>query len=178
MNAHQPPPAEPRTAVTGSPRIHLLIVAVSAMLTAQLVPVEPLDSPAESAPIASIVQVPSEVDAVLRRSCYDCHSGSTAMPWYASIQPVGAWIGGHVREGRSELNFDAFGGYRPRRQYVKLSQIESEVRSDAMPLPSYLWMHGDARLSDAERALLFNWVNSAREELERRYPPDSLRRRR
>jgi hypothetical protein len=154
-------------------------VALSVILTAQLVPAPPIESAAtDGASIATVVHVPDDVDALLRRSCYDCHSNATVVPWYAAIQPVKGWIAGHVQEGRRELNFDTYARYRPRRQYVKLDQIAGEVRSEAMPLPSYLWMHGDARLSEADRTLLYGWVRAARAELEARYPPDSLTRRR
>jgi hypothetical protein len=164
---------------SGSPRTHLAIVAFSALLTAQLVPSPPFNvAGTNGAPIDAVVAVPGEVDAVLLRACYDCHSSRTEVPWYGAVQPVKGWIAGHVEEGRRELNFDAFGLYRVRRQYVKLDQIASEVRSEAMPLPSYLWMHAEARLSDADRTLLVGWVNAARGELEHRYPPDSLQRRR
>ncbi len=44
--------------------------------------------------------VQSEVDQILRRSCYDCHSNNTVYPWYAHVQPVGWWLNGHITDGK------------------------------------------------------------------------------
>ena len=32
--------------------------------------------------------VPANVQALLKRACYDCHSNNTRYPWYAEVQPV------------------------------------------------------------------------------------------
>ncbi len=161
------------------PLRQLAIVFASAILVAQLVRPDFGPEPkADRKPIRDAVAVPEEVDALLRRSCYDCHSNSTVVPWYGKVQPVAGWLAGHVRDGKSELNFEEFGSYHPRRQYRKLEEIAGEVRSDAMPLPSYLYVHWTSRLSDAERTQLYDWVESAREEMRQRYPLDSLQRRR
>lgn len=178
MNEH---PTEPmRTPESpGSVRRHLSIVLASAILTVQLIPTG-FDAPTQTppAPLAAAVPVPAEIDVILRRSCYDCHGNTTTVPWYGLVQPVRGWMADHVREGRRELNFDEFGGYRPRRQLRKLEQIAGEVRSDGMPLPSYLIMHGDARLDDAQRTALYAWVTSSVEQLRSRIPPDTLASRR
>lgn len=158
---------------------NLAIVFASAILVAQLVrPEFGPEARADRKPIRDAVAVPEAVDALLRRSCYDCHSNSTVVPWYGHVQPVAGWLADHVKEGKRELNFDEFGSYHPRRQYRKLEEIAEEVRSDAMPLPSYLYVHWGSRLSDAERTQLYDWVEAAREEMRQRYPIDSLQRRR
>ena len=36
--------------------------------------------------------VPDNVQAILKQSCYDCHSNNTRYPWYANVEPVGWWI--------------------------------------------------------------------------------------
>ena len=48
----------------------------------------------------NFVNVPADIDQLLKTSCYDCHSNQTTYPWYANIQPVGWWLDDHVDEGK------------------------------------------------------------------------------
>jgi hypothetical protein len=110
---------------------------------------------------ASVV-VPTDVDAILKRSCSDCHTNETAYPWYSKITPVNWWLKNHIDDGRAELNFSSWGTYTPKRKAKKLEEICEQVESRAMPLPSYLWAHGDAALSADEAKLLCNWATTVR----------------
>jgi hypothetical protein len=109
--------------------------------------------------------VPPAVQAVLERACYDCHSNRTRYPWYASVQPVASWINWHVTEGKHELNFSEIGGYTPKRAARKLQKVADEVHDRRMPLPSYLLMHDEAKLSDAEVALVVKWAEDLSAEV-------------
>ena len=104
------------------------------------------------------INVPPDVKAVLDRSCLDCHTSRTAWPWYTNIAPVSWWTVDHVREGQRELNFSLWGTYEPRRQRRKLHEICTEVESGAMPLPSYLIMHRDAKMSPQDVQTLCAWA--------------------
>lgn len=120
---------------------------------------------------------PADVQRIIKTSCYDCHSSNTRYPWYAEVQPVAWWLAGHISDGKSELNFDEFSGYRPRRQYRKLVEIEKQISTDEMPLPSYLWIHNDAVLSAEGKSILINWSIAMRDSMKAHYPIDSLERR-
>ncbi|HEV8539405.1 MAG TPA: heme-binding domain-containing protein [Bacteroidota bacterium] len=120
--------------------------------------------------------VPEDVVVVLRTSCYDCHSNETRYPWYAEIQPVGWWLNDHIHDAKEELNFSEFANYRPRRQYRKFEEITDQVKEGEMPLPSYLILHNDAKLSPAHKERLTGWANSMRDSLKAMYPLDSLER--
>jgi hypothetical protein len=124
--------------------------------------------------IAQQILIPAGVDSVLRRSCYNCHSNNTEYPWYAEVQPAGWWLAGHIRDGKSHLNFDEFANYPLRRQYHKLEEIQEMVEADKMPLPSYLWMHREDKLSPAEKSAVLNWSIEARRTMESKHPADSL----
>ena len=115
-----------------------------------------------------------EVRDILRTSCYDCHSNTTQYPWYAELQPVGWWLASHIEEARRELNFSEFSGYRLRRQFIKLQQIADEVNEGAMPLPSYLLLHADAKLSPEQKQVLTSWISATRDSMKAVYPADSL----
>ena len=110
--------------------------------------------------------VPAAVQAILRRSCYDCHSNQTRYPWYADFQPVGWWLNRHITQGKAELNFSEFAGYSARHAAEKLGHVSDEVHDRTMPLPSYLWIHRDARLSDADIKLVQAWADDLSGELD------------
>jgi len=120
--------------------------------------------------------LPEQVLSLLDRSCNDCHSDNTVYPWYASVQPVGWWLAGHIDDARRHLNFDRYLTYSPRRQYHGFEEIREMVERDEMPLPSYLLIHRDAVLTDDAAAMLIAWTEAMRDSMEAWYPADSLRR--
>jgi len=124
--------------------------------------------------ISKIYTVPADVQSILKTSCNDCHSNNTVYPWYANIQPVAWWLDDHVKEGKRELNFSEFAGYRIRRQYKKLEEINEMVKEDEMPLDSYRWVHRDAQLNEQQKLTLSNWVSAIRDSIKANYPADSL----
>src|ERR1700751_2314896 len=67
--------------------------------------------------IANMYVIPQDVSAILKKSCYDCHSNNTVYPWYAEVQPVGWWMNSHIEDGKDEVNFSEFGTYSAARQY-------------------------------------------------------------
>lgn len=112
--------------------------------------------------ISTKAPVPAEVEAILTRSCYDCHSNRTNYPWYANVQPVGWWLEKHVRDGKRHLNFSEFATYTTKRATRKLEETAEEVREHAMPLSSYTWVHRDAKLSEADIKTLADWATNTR----------------
>jgi len=110
-------------------------------------------------------EVPQDVQQLLETSCYDCHSNNTNYPWYNKIQPVSWFLEHHIEEGKEELNFSDFGSYSGRKQKSKLKSVISQIEDDKMPMPSYTFMHADAKLSEADKKLLINWVANLRDGL-------------
>ena len=128
-------------------------VAAAFFVVAQFIPVERTNPP-----VQSDVAAPAEVKAILKRSCYDCHSNETHWPWYSKIAPVSWWVSSHVRVGRDGLNFSRWPTYDFDSQDLIFKEIEKQITTDAMPLPSYLRGHPEARLSEADRQMLLEWV--------------------
>lgn len=128
----------------------------------------------ESGNIATVFPVTDSLQAILKTSCYDCHSNHTNYPWYSKIQPVDWWLDHHVQEGKAELNFSIFASYSPRRQYRKFEEIKEMVDMDEMPLYSYTLPHPEASLNEVQKKLLINWSAAMRDTLERHHPIDSL----
>lgn len=108
--------------------------------------------------LAAQLEVPPEVQAVLARSCVDCHSHATEWPWYSQIAPVSWSVAHHVEEGREHLNFDRWGEYTSYEAQQKLGEMCEETKEGEMPLKVYLRMHGDAKLSDADVEVLCGWA--------------------
>jgi hypothetical protein len=124
--------------------------------------------------ITAAFAVPSDLQHILRTSCYDCHSNNTRYPWYVNIQPFGWFMESHIKEGKGKMNFSEFATYPLRRQYNKFNDIIENVSDGEMPLPSYLLIHTDAKLSDAQKKKLIDWANAMRDSMQTKYPADSL----
>jgi len=124
--------------------------------------------------IAALYPVPPAIKEILAVSCNDCHSNNTVYPWYSKLQPVDWWLNDHVKDGKSELNFDEFATYNLRRQYHKLEEVIDQVKKGEMPLNSYTWIHKDAILSAAQQQEITAWANGIRTSMEGKYPMDSL----
>lgn len=95
------------------------------------------------------------IAAILKRSCADCHSNETAWPWYSRISPVSWWLADHVRKARTQLNLSE----QSELTDSDIDSIADVVGDRSMPLPSYLWIHRGAKLSDDERKLFNDWAN-------------------
>jgi hypothetical protein len=118
--------------------------------------------------------IPNDVQAILKTSCYDCHSNNTIYPWYAEIQPVAWWLNDHIKDGKKDLNFSEFASYQIRKQYRKLEEVAEMVKDNKMPISSYTLIHKDAVLNDQQKLTLYNWVQTVRDTIEATYPKDSL----
>lgn len=112
-----------------------------------------------------LYNMPAAVKSIFNASCFDCHSNNTQYPWYANIQPVGWWLSDHIKDGKAELNFDAFGDYSRRRRISKLKAIVNSVNDGSMPLPSYTWIHQAASLTQAQKSVLNSWLTKVTDSL-------------
>lgn len=115
--------------------------------------------------IENSMQIPPNVSAILKRSCADCHSFETVYPWYSKIQPSAWFLKDHIDEGRREMNFSVWNTYEPRRKKRKLDEMCEQVEMREMPLPSYLWIHRDAQMSDADIKTLCDWAKAEGEKI-------------
>jgi hypothetical protein len=112
--------------------------------------------------INTIVFVSDTIETILQAACYDCHSNQTNYPWYTQIQPIGFWLNHHVEEGKQELNFSAFASYKKKKQLHKLDECIEMIEEGEMPLTSYSVVHQNARLNEAEKKSLIEWVKGSK----------------
>lgn len=103
--------------------------------------------------------VPENIQLILKKSCYDCHSNNTNYPWYNKVQPISWILENHINEGKAVLNFNDFGAYSNRKQKSKLKSIRNQIYDGEMPLYSYTLIHNNAKLSENEKNEIFNWVD-------------------
>jgi mono/diheme cytochrome c family protein len=121
-------------------------IAVVVLLLLQILPVmQPSNPPVVNEPVWDS----PGTRALAKRACFDCHSNETLWPWYAKVAPMSWLVVYDVRQGRARFNFsDWYAGVMSGRK------AEEEIRSGRMPLPRYLLLHPEARLTDAEKAEL------------------------
>ena len=138
-------------------RVILIGIAavVVGLIAIQLVPVE-----RSNPPVVADFDGPAEVEAVLRASCYDCHSNETVWPWYSRVAPVSWLVVRDVEEGRSRLNLSSWGRQEPKRQAKLAEEMWEEVAEGEMPLGAYLLAHPGARLDEAGIATLRVWAQA------------------
>ncbi|MGI8787056.1 MAG: heme-binding domain-containing protein [Pyrinomonadaceae bacterium] len=105
-------------------------------------------------------QVPENVEAILKRSCNDCHSNQTNYPWYSNVAPFSWLLNNHITEGRQHLNFSVWATSDKNRKRRKLDEICDEVTNGTMPYNQYLWIHRDARLSEEDKKILCDWTET------------------
>ncbi len=121
--------------------------------------------------------IPVAVSDILKVACNDCHSNTTVYPWYSNFQPVAWMLNDHVVDGKRHFNFDEFTNRRLAYQNHKFEELIEEVKEHKMPLEeyTYLGLHPEANLTDAQRDLLINWAQEQMDSLAARYPADSLK---
>ncbi len=79
------------------------------------------------------------------RSCGDCHSNETKVPWFEQIAPLKWYIANHVKEGRAALNFSEWHSAAGE----EARDAAEPVDEGTMPPDYYTWLglHSGAKLS-------------------------------
>jgi len=141
----------------------ILIFLILVFVVIQFIPMNvPADLPVKE---GDALEAPENVQAILERSCFDCHSSHTVFPWYSSIAPVSWFTKYHVKEAREHMNFSTWNSYKDEKKLKYLEKIPKAIKSK-MPMESYLIMHEDAKLSDADKKVLTEWTTEAAFDLE------------
>ena len=99
---------------------------------------------------SNTVLVEKEIDLMLDRSCYDCHSNKTNYPWYSEVAPVSWYISSHVKDGKKRLNFSNWNLYSEGKRDSLKKSIADLVKRRWMPMHDYLGQHPEAILKKDE----------------------------
>ena len=115
--------------------------------------------------ISKTYNIPKDVYSLLKNACYDCHSNNTNYPWYSKIQPIGWFLAQDINDGKAQINFSEFGSLSTRRQISRLKNMISRIKDGSMPLPMYQLMHPNASLTEDQKQLLIDWIESTRDSI-------------
>ena len=110
-----------------------------------------------------VIHAPEEIMTMLKTSCYDCHSYETKMPWYGNVAPMSWEVRSHIKQGRSWLNFQKWGSYDEEKKQKLYKGIAKSI-SLSMPIPMYLNLHEEAKLTRAQRNSIRKWAQSNNKE--------------
>jgi hypothetical protein len=105
-------------------------------------------------PATAELQARSAVKHVLDKSCYSCHSDERRLSWFDHIVP-GYWLVRHdILTAREHLNFSTLGAKPAAAQKATLYEAVNMIQLGAMPLPQFLKLHPDAKVTPDELATL------------------------
>jgi hypothetical protein len=140
----------------------VIVTGLLACVSSLVHPYGSVKNTRSSAPLLAGAEATPELTRALERSCQNCHSDRTEWPWYSYLPPVSWLVEKDVADGRSHMNLSHWEGYTADQQVELLTKIGVELRNRRMPLPKYLKLHPEARLSDEEVAQLNAWAHSER----------------
>jgi hypothetical protein len=138
----------------------IIVLLAAALLLMQIFWVEK-----SNPPIKSDIVADKDIKPILHRACYDCHSNATEWPWYSFVAPASWLIARDVREGRQHLNFSEWESYDLKTRSRRLESIAEEVKESEMPPWYYTMMHGEARLTLADRGQIWAWAITESERI-------------
>lgn len=98
-----------------------------------------------------------ETAALVQRACADCHSNTTAWPWYTYIPPTSLLVSHDVQEGRQKLNFSEW--VPGRKQDIR--EMGDVIRKGEMPPSVYTLMHPIAKLTPEEQVQLIGGLQKS-----------------
>ena len=142
----------------------VLLSILAIFILFQFIRPEKNNSKNEMNAMSTVMEIPLEVSKIIQTSCADCHSNSTNYPWYSEIAPASWYLAQHVKEGKEHLNFSEWTAYNKDQQEHIIRDIKEVLNDREMPLKSYLLIHKDAKLTENQYQILYDWANSIKVE--------------
>jgi hypothetical protein len=140
-------------------------IAAFAVACALVHPFGQVKNQTSSAPLLAGAETPDAVTAIVERSCRNCHSEQTQWPWYSYVAPLSWIVEKDVHDARLHMNLSRWQDYAPGKQVEILARLGAEVRNHQMPLPRYLSLHPEAKLSEQDIQQLYDWTRKERRRL-------------
>jgi len=110
--------------------------------------------------ITTELQVPKDVQEIIKTSCADCHSNYTVYPWYNNIAPISWYLAHHVNEGKEHLNFSEWTKYNSDQKNHIVKDLKEVIKEKEMPLISYTLIHKNAILTVQQSASFSDWLKT------------------
>jgi hypothetical protein len=133
--------------------LKILAAAAALGVVIQLVPMNRTNPP-----VQGDLEAPAPVKAILKASCYDCHSNETVWPWYSKVAPMSWLVARDVSAGRRHLNFSSWNGYNVERRRAVVRHAIREVQHGEMPPWFYVIKHPDGKMTPDKQAVLEAWA--------------------
>ena len=111
-------------------------------------------------PAKDLSNVPTEVNHILRNSCFDCHSSEANLKWYDKITPANFLVISHIKEGRQALDFSQWDAWPKPKQNATIYYAVNKILSGEMPIPSYSAVHPSTKLTDQQVQVLKKYAQS------------------
>ncbi len=144
-----------------------LAIVLTLLIGAQFVGAGRTNPPSRpGASLLALKTLPPDVRTILDRSCRDCHSNDTRWPWYSHVAPISWMLLQDVKGGRDRMNYSEWMSYDSDEQDKFLNAMCTLTKKGRMPLPSYLWIHRDATLSENDVKTLCAWSDKMRDTLQ------------
>ena len=100
------------------------------------------------------IQASPAVKKILEKDCYSCHSDEKRLAWFDRIVPA-YWLVRHdILVAREHLNFSTLGSKPAAAQRATLFEAVNMIQLGAMPLPQFVALHRDAKVTPEELAML------------------------
>lgn len=94
--------------------------------------------------------IPENINAILKSSCFNCHSTSPKLVWYDKITPVNFLVVSHINKATEALNFANWRDMPSAKQKAVLYYSINKIRSGEMPLSSYTLAHPSAKINKSQ----------------------------
>lgn len=138
---------------------HLIFGMAVLFLAAQGIN-RPSTLPVPAPRIQQSSKIPAPVQAVVNRSCKDCHSAETAWPWYSRIAPVSWLVERDVREGRKRLDFSKWVAADSKSPALgEVEELCAAASTGDMPPAPYRLMHPNSKLTREDVAVFCKWAD-------------------
>ena len=134
----------------------LLLWTAGTFVVLQAIQID-IPKPPQTIDLKNEIKAPKEIMGMIKTSCYDCHSYQTHIPWYGHISPMSLEVKSHVKNGREAVNFQEWGNYDEAKKQKIFKGIVKTINF-RMPMPMYLTMHEDAKLTKEQREKIKKWA--------------------
>jgi hypothetical protein len=128
----------------------LLFIVIGGLVLFGLIQLVPIDR--TNPPTTQELKWSSpEARALVKASCFQCHSNQTEWPWYSYIAPASWLIKFDVVEARAQFNFSEWD-----QNAGSLKEMTREIQRGSMPPFQYTLFHPDAKLNEQQKQALID----------------------
>jgi hypothetical protein len=109
-------------------------------------------------PATAELAAPPQIQQILEKDCYSCHSDERRLAWFDEVVPA-YWLVRHdVLTARAHLDFSTLGSKPAAVQRATLFEAVTMIQLGAMPLPQFVRLHPEARVTPEDLATLKSYL--------------------